>query len=90
MDCRAGSVGQLRAKSYSYLIEPQGEADPIWFERFKSYWLLHEKVYGVEFYDRLTMAIDRDLRTITCFAVIKRILPGRRVPVHEYQGEARH
>lgn len=76
---RPAYPGQLRSKSYQYLIEPQGNADPLWADRFRRYWTLQEKRFGLDF-DTFAIVVHREDRVVTSVARVRRLLPGIRRP----------
>jgi len=71
-------VGELRVRSWRYLIPPASSDDPMWLDRCKQYWLLQQETYGIAVSDH-AMMIDFDEQIVTTAAVIMRVLPGRRV-----------
>src|SRR5690242_8757284 len=60
-------AGQVRHKAYSFLIDPSGDDDPVWAQRFKDYWELQQETFGVKF-SNFTLAIDWESRVIVSFA----------------------
>lgn len=70
-------VGQLRVKSWSYLIPPIHDADPVWADRCKKYWELQQETYGLK-HTNYVMFIDREQHIVTTASVIAEVLPGRR------------
>ena len=70
-------VGDLRVKSWRFLIPPSGEDDPVWAQRCREYWELQQETFGLKFSD-FTMMIDYDEMIVTTAATILAILPGER------------
>lgn len=72
-------VGDLRVKSWRYLVAPTSGDDPVWAQRVADYWRLQEDTYGLRFDGHIDMFIDFELGAVTSAARIVAILPGQRV-----------
>ena len=70
--------GELRVRSWRYLIPPASSDDPMWLKRCHDYWLLQQETYGLRVSDH-AMMIDFELQIVTTAAVVLDVLPGRRV-----------
>lgn len=70
-------IGQIRHKTWSWLLTPDGDYDPAWVKRSKDYWELQQETYGLKFSD-FTLVVDYPTRTVTTWAVLLDVLPGER------------
>ena len=80
---RTPRQGQVRHKMWRYLVPPSGEADPAWAKRCADYWELQERTYGVKM-SNFTIAIDWIEGVVITYAVIERVLEGRRLTDDAY------
>lgn len=71
-------VGELRIKSWRYLIAPTSSDDPVWMRRVGDYWALQEETYGLRFHEHIDVFIDFEHGLVTSGARVMRVLPGRR------------
>ncbi len=76
-------VGRVRHKMWRYLIPPTGEDDPHWAENCRKYWELQERTYGLKM-SNFTIAIDWGEGVVITYALIERVLEGRRLNDREY------
>jgi len=74
---KPATVGQLRSKTVATLVPPTGDDDPLWRERFREYWELQEKVYGLRMSD-FTYVYDDDIQMVTSFSTVLEVLSGTR------------
>lgn len=70
-------VGDLRVRSWRYLLPPVSTDDPAWAKRCKDYWALQEQTYGLKHSD-FAMFIDWEEMIVTTASVVVEVLPGRR------------
>lgn len=76
---RPPEINELRARSWSFLLPPESETDPVWVERCKRYWELQERLYGLRFSD-FVMFVDYGNEIVTTCAYVMDIMPGQREP----------
>lgn len=72
------TVGELRMKSWRYLVAPASADDPVWVQRVGDFWALQEETYGLRFHEHIDVFIDFEHGLVTSGARVARILPGRR------------
>ncbi len=72
-------VGQLRLKTWAYVIAPKGANDPEWIKRAADYWQLQSETYGLRFDDRVDIMVDYGSGCVTTAVHVAEVLPGRRL-----------
>lgn len=77
---RPAYVGQVREKSYRFLVQPEPGGGEMWARRFQRYWERQEKRFGIEFRPAMVIGVDRTNMVITCQVMVSRVLPGIRRP----------
>ncbi len=70
--------GQLRMKSWRYLVAPNSAADPEWITKAGQIWMLQAETFGLKFEDDMKLAVDYGNGIITTFIHVAEVLPGRR------------
>lgn len=77
---RPAYPGQIREKSYRFLVPPEQGGGDMWMTRFQRYWERQERRFGIEFHPSMVIGVDRTNNVITCQVMVQRIRPGKRVP----------
>lgn len=80
-------AGQVRRKTWRYLLPPTSDDDPVWRRRVDEYWHRFERLYGVVLHrDAIIMRIGFEDNTVSSWAMVARVLPGERVIGHTPEG----
>lgn len=70
--------GQLRLKTWAYIVAPRGANDPEWLRRVTEFWQLQAETFGLRFEDDVKIMVDYQHGCITTAAHVAEVLPGRR------------
>ncbi len=70
--------GQLRLKSWPYLVAPTGPTDPEWLKRATEFWKLQGETFGLRFEDHCHIMVDYASGVVTTAVHVVEVLPGRR------------
>lgn len=70
--------GQLRMKTWAYVIPPRGPTDPEWMKRATDFWKLQAETFGLRFEDHCHIMVDYASGCVTTAVHVVEVLPGRR------------
>lgn len=70
-------VGELRMRSWRWIVPPTHDTDRVWAKRCKDYWDRQERIYGMRLSD-FTMLIDWEGGFVSTYAVVLTVMPGER------------
>ena len=72
--------GQLRLKTWAFVVPPRGPLDPEWQRRAKEFWELQAETFGLKFADdQMHVMVDYQSGCVTTAVHVEEVLPGRRV-----------
>lgn len=70
--------GQLRLKTWAYVIPPRSASDPEWLTRAVDFWRLQAETFGLKFEPDVQVMVDFQHGCVTTAAHVAEVLPGRR------------
>ena len=71
-------VGELRLKTWGYVVAPSGPGDPAWVKRAVDVWQLQAETFGLRFEPDVQILVDYQSGCVTTAVHVAEILPGRR------------